>query len=341
MVRRWLGVILAGAVVSASACGDEGKQPIGPGAGGEAELAGAGGLSAGGGTPEGGTAEGGTAEGGTGATPRGDGGQATAGAPDMAQGGAGAPTFGGAGGDGAAGADAGSGGDTNLPNLEACPAVGQTFTVTEFSSSENIALAQTLGCDVLDEAHLTFEVTRFQVNAPSISVIWSPHSLIDTYDSFALVTDCGTTGLIAPPYVTYPGTLLSSLGAGIHTRVTCAANVASVVESVPAAAPNVDCAHALSLPQPSTRVLEPSRFFNLSVAGDAAEVAIALTTAQTNSGALGKLTRVSPAFEATAELPYMIDSLRFEDVPSGSYCLQIVADPGISYAIDIDYIDYL
>jgi hypothetical protein len=339
MVTRWLGVILAGAVVSASACGDEGEQPMGPGAGGEAELGGAGGSSAG--TAEGGTAEGGTAEGGTGASPRGDGGQATAGAPDMAQGGAGAPTFGGAGGDGASGAGAGSGGDTNLPNLEACPAVGQTFTVTELSSSEDIALAQTLGCDVLDEAHLSFEVTRFQVNAPSISVIWSPHSLIDTYDSFALVTDCGTTGLMVPPYVRYPGTLLSTLGAGIHTRVTCAANIASVVESAPAAATNVDCAHALPLPQTATRVPEPSRFFNLNLAADAAEVAIALTTAHTNSGALGKLTRLSPAFEATAELPYLIDSLRFEDVPSGSYCLEIAADPGISYAIDVDYIDYL
>lgn len=124
-----------------------------------------------------------------------------------------------------------------------------------------------------------------------------------------IAPDCGEIGLPKPNYQQYPATLFKRLTPGIHTLVTCSANTSLVIEPEPAPATNVDCAHALPLPQTTRRVVEPSRFFSFTLADAASEVAIALTTLQANSGAVGKLRRVSPALEATTELPYLIDSL--------------------------------
>ena len=114
----------------------------------------------------------------------------------------------------------------------------------------------------------------------------------------------------------------------------------AITETVPGPASNVDCAYALALPQPATRVVEPSRFYSLTLADPASHVAIALTSPQTNSGTVGKLTRVSPAFEATADVPYLVGSLLFDSVPASTFCLEVSADPGIEYEVEVDYIDW-
>jgi hypothetical protein len=248
------------------------------------------------------------------------------------------------GGIGGADASAGTahGGDGNLPHARACPDIGQTFTVTLFSDAADIALAAELGCDVSDvDAYRELAVTRFEVNAPSVAVVWSPHNLIDVYDAFALQPDCAEIGVEKPTYTNYPNTLAQLLSAGVYTRLTCAANAESVVEPAPVAATNVDCAHALPLPQPATRVMEASRFYGLTLSGAANEVEFNLPTEQTNSGVSGTLRRIGGAFEATSELPYMVGTLGFDDVPAGDYCLEISADQGVSYGISIAYIDYL
>jgi hypothetical protein len=341
---NWVAAALV-VVGIAAACstdddGEPGEGNAGAGDAGEAgrSMAGGGaGSGLGGADANAGEAMGGTAVGGS---PGGAGGDATAGA--------GGDVTGGTGGIGGSDATAGAGDGGGPPaHSVVCPELGQPFVLNphEEHTDDELALAKAFGCDLDDFSSRSLVIERVVIAQPSVHVMWSPHTLDDTYDAFRLDSDCAAAGYVSPgapsSYTRYPGMVAEVLQPGTYTHVSCAMNLQALTEPVPAPPTNVDCAHATPLGElTESRILEPARFYSLSIDdnGEDQDVEVWLSSAQSNASVLGILKGVSNGFSATThdgQATYLaVDPLSFSNVPAGQYCLELQVARGAQYDID-------
>jgi hypothetical protein len=229
----------------------------------------------------------------------------------------------------------------------ACPAPGEPFVLNpnDEHTDEELALAKAFGCDLEDDSLRSLVIERVVITQPGVHVMWSPHSLLDTFDAFRLDPDCAAPGYVSPgapsSFTRYPGMVAEVLQAGTYTHVSCAVNLQTLTEPVPAAPSNVDCAHAKALGElTESRILEPARFYSLTLddSGETHEVDVWLSSAQSNALVLGILQGLSNGFSQTThdgQATYLaVDPLSFSNVPAGQYCLELQVARGAQYDID-------
>jgi hypothetical protein len=257
------------------------------------------------------------------------------------------------GGEGGLSGEGGEGG-APAPGLTlACPPVGEPYILSQAHDHPPAEreLVTAFGC--APDSMRGFSVTRFTLTSASTVTWWSPHTLEPIFDAFRLEPDCGASGHIEIPtaselqgdyYVQYPGMVSELLPPGTYTRIACESSMYALTETPPAAATNIDCAHATPLTFAGideTRLLEPSRFYSFNVPPPEDGVAaptmnVTFATQQTNASAVGILKGIANGYPATEDsLFYLLDSLRlsYEALPPGDYCLEIKATQGVKYKI--------
>lgn len=256
--------------------------------------------------------------------------------------------------------NAGSGGDGGANNLPAgphiaCPALGESFVLSPGApyTDEELALSKAFGCDLDDITQRGLSVKRFELNTTQLEVLSSPYLMSGNYDWFAVRPDCGQNGYVEPLIVSpnpssqatlYPLVFAQLLSPGVYTRVICGANVLEEQVPLPAAAPNVDCQHAVALKPgeanayAETRIWnQPALFYEISL-GDPQpdsswEVELNTSTLETSAPTVVKLHGLTTAFEQEADEHVLGHLPAFEKVPPGNYCVELKTQNGVKYSI--------